>query len=68
MIFDLPESLVIRDDDPPDYCPCPPDGRTRVIEAVVIATLNVITAKAVEHFYWKLFPPKTESTKTPETK
>jgi hypothetical protein len=67
VIFDLPGSLVIRDDDPPDYCPCPPNGGTRIVEAVIIATLSAVAARVVEHVYTRMFPPK-ESSEPPEAK
>jgi hypothetical protein len=46
---------MIWDDPPPDddgpWCPCPPDGRMRIVEAVIIASLSAVAAKVVEHFY-----------------
>jgi hypothetical protein len=38
-------------DDPPDYCPCPPDGRARVVEAIVIAAATAFFTKASEFIY-----------------
>jgi hypothetical protein len=64
VIFDLPDSLVIRDDDPPS---CPPSG-TRIAEAVIIATLSAVAARVVEHFYTRYFQTKEPAEPPPEAK